>query len=216
MIGVDLSTLTSVATWKCLMQPGGQGPIHMGVPRIYTSTNKIDHNGLQSASNAHEAGVEHVGGYIFPSVPSGDGKEQVQKAVDAYHQMMVDGGYQGETTIWLDVERRAWDTDLSKNQQFIKDMMSAELPSDFKFGIYSNYYNWQDIVGLGWSYPAEKGLPLWYAHYDNDPHFTDFKPFGGWSVPFMKQYEGDHTSCGQGIDYDYYPKDSVPESKFLQ
>lgn len=27
---------------------------------------------------------------------------------------------------------------------------------------------------------------LWYAHYDNDPSFKDFRPFGGWTKPFRK------------------------------
>jgi len=28
---------------------------------------------------------------------------------------------------------------------------------------------------------------LWYAHYDNNPSFSDFSPFGGWSKPAIKQ-----------------------------
>ena len=23
-------------------------------------------------------------------------------------------------------------------------------------------------------------LPLWYAHYDKNPSFSDWQPFGGW------------------------------------
>jgi hypothetical protein len=34
-----------------------------------------------------------------------------------------------------------------------------------------------------------------YAHYDNNPSFSDFKAFGGWSSPHAKQYAGDVTSC---------------------
>ena len=34
-------------------------------------------------------------------------------------------------------------------------------------GIYTNYYNWEEIVGLDWDIPHSKyGLDLWYAHYD--------------------------------------------------
>lgn len=35
-----------------------------------------------------------------------------------------------------------------------------------------------------------------YAHYDNNPTFSDFVPFGGWSKPAIKQYVGDATLCG--------------------
>ena len=30
-------------------------------------------------------------------------------------------------------------------------------------------------------------MPLWYAHYDNNPSFSDFSPFGGWKEPYAKQ-----------------------------
>ena len=43
-----------------------------------------------------------------------------------------------------------------------------------------------------------------YAHYDNDPSFSDFKPFGGWSKPSIKQYAGDKTVCGAGVDLNFY------------
>lgn len=28
-------------------------------------------------------------------------------------------------------------------------------------------------------------LPLWYPHYDNNPSFSDFQSFGGWSSPML-------------------------------
>ena len=49
-----------------------------------------------------------------------------------------------------------------------------------------------------------------YAHYDNSPSFSDFTAFGGWSTPAIKQYMGDKTSCGVGVDYNWYP-DSFDE-----
>lgn len=30
-------------------------------------------------------------------------------------------------------------------------------------------------------------MPLWYAHYDNSPSFSDYSSFGGWSEPYAKQ-----------------------------
>lgn len=34
-----------------------------------------------------------------------------------------------------------------------------------------------------------------YAHYDNNPSFSDFSSFGGWKSPHAKQYAGDVTQC---------------------
>ena len=43
-----------------------------------------------------------------------------------------------------------------------------------------------------------------YAHYDNNPSFSDFNPFGGWSKPSIKQYSADRSICGAGVDLNYY------------
>jgi len=46
--------------------------------------------------------------------------------------------------------------------------------------------------------------PLWYAHYDNNPSFSDFYSFGGWSRPNIKQFQGDVNFCSAGVDLNYY------------
>lgn len=40
-----------------------------------------------------------------------------------------------------------------------------------------------------------------YAHYDNKQTFSDFAPFGGWTVPYAKQYMGDVYDCGYVLFY---------------
>ena len=44
-----------------------------------------------------------------------------------------------------------------------------------------------------------------YAHYDQNPSFSDFSSFGGWYKPTIKQYEGDARVCNVDIDADWYP-----------
>jgi hypothetical protein len=49
-----------------------------------------------------------------------------------------------------------------------------------------------------------KELPLWYAHYDGVLSFSDFKPFGGWQKPAIKQYKGSSVLCNvNGLDLNY-------------
>ena len=47
-----------------------------------------------------------------------------------------------------------------------------------------------------------------YPHYDDSPSFSDFVPFGGWTRPAIKQYEGDATVCGVDVDKDWYWRSS--------
>ena len=50
------------------------------------------------------------------------------------------------------------------------------------------------------SYTGGSKYPLWYAHYDQIANFNDFREFGGWSKPAMKQYQGDATVCQTDVD----------------
>ena len=118
-------------------------------------------------------------------MPCGKPKDDVKKAIDAYEAMLKTTDYKGKTMIWLDIERYKWGHPI-QNRAFITDMLSVSLPANFEYGVYSSFYSWEEIVGTDWDYPAKKGVPLWYAHYDDKPSFSDFKPFGGWVKPFAK------------------------------
>ena len=73
----------------------------------------------------------------------------------------------------------------------------------FVAGIYSNYYQWENIFTLSYTFGYAGSYPLWYAHYDSWDSFGDFSSFGGWTTPTMKQYNGDMWTCSFDVDYDY-------------
>lgn len=65
---------------------------------------------------------------------------------------------------------------------------------------------WQTIVGSRTGCTsAASSAQLWYAHYDKSPSFSDYLQIGGWSKPNIKQFQGDTTLCGAGVDKNYYP-----------
>jgi len=70
--------------------------------------------------------------------------------------------------------------------------------------IYASKYMWQTIFGSFGACPSVASQQLWYAHYDGVPSFSDFAPFGGWTKPAIKQYQGDTTLCGAGVDKNFY------------
>ncbi len=47
----------------------------------------------------------------------------------------------------------------------------------------------QFFVSLSNAYGSN--LSLWYAHYGNNPSFSYFSSFGGWSKSWAKQYAED-------------------------
>ena len=112
--------------------------------------------------------------------------------------------------IWIDAENNPSDgcswNDFSgdSNCDYIAELVQAIRNQGKVPGIYSSYYQWQNIMGDPSSCTGLGNVPLWYAHYDNWMSFDDFNPFGGWSSPNMKQYTGDATLCGAGVDLTFY------------
>mmetsp|Transcript_2813 Transcript_2813/g.6055 ORF Transcript_2813/g.6055 Transcript_2813/m.6055 type:complete len:250 (+) Transcript_2813:100-849(+) len=206
-VGVDVSQAVSESVWECLETPGGQGAIEFAIPRVYKSGGSVDTTGVASIGTALSAGIKYVDGYVFPCVSCGNAAGQVSAAAAA-----VKGS--GYGMLWYDIESYNWGSSTSSNQAFVEEMIKEGLKLGVTAGIYTNYYNWQSIVGLDYDYPSSLGLPLWYAHYDNLPSFSDYTAFGGWSSPSIKQYEGDKSSCGIGVDYNWYPSsfDEVREA----
>ena len=206
-VGVDVSELVDESGWKCLQTPGGQGPIEFSIVRVFRSTGHADETGTETIKAAHAAGIKHVDGYMFPCVTCASSPaDQVQAAVAASGEV---------ERLWLDIETFDWPSNPKSNEAFVTGLVDACEQMAPACGIYSSAHNWGSIFGSDsttYSYPASKGLPLWYAHYDGKPSFSDFVAFGGWSTPTIKQYLGDKTSCGVGLDYNFMPAAGVVEA----
>ena len=43
-----------------------------------------------------------------------------------------------------------------------------------------------------------------YVHWDGNASFSDFKPFGGWTTPTIKQYKDNAEECEVNIDKNWY------------
>lgn len=61
--------------------------------------------------------------------------------------------------VWLDIERYAWPSNQESNRQFIEDMVAGAESRGASVAIYTNYYNWESIVGL--SYTGQSNKQLW-------------------------------------------------------
>ena len=64
---------------------------------------------------------------------------------------------------------------------------------------------WTQIMGSTEACQDYKAEPLWYAHYDHVQSFSDYKEFGGWAKPSIKQFAGTTSLCGGSVDLNYYP-----------
>ncbi|CAL5986176.1 Glycosyl_hydrolase family 25 protein [Hexamita inflata] len=197
-LGFDLSYYQGAVTqdsMTCLYNSG----YRFGIIEAQIG-NTFNENAINDYNRAKNAGFKNVDFYIFPTTKQ-DARTQVRNTI----QKLQNAGVMTGNMIWLDVEN----TDLfyptqAQNQQFIADMLSemSNMLGANRVGVYSNWVQWQAIVGQNWT--GAQPHQLWYPHYDNWQSFDDFKPFGGWTNPSIKQYHNSVDECSTTIDRDFY------------
>jgi len=184
----------SEAGWSCLKGSGNT----FAVVRVYRSSGSVDPAAAATIKNARAAGIAYVDGYIFPCPKCGDGAGQARAAVN---NLRAEGAQFG--MLWLDIEgTQYWYADHATNINFLQELANGLNAAGVNWGVYTSSSQWTPITG-GWTGMSNK--PLWYPHYDNSPSFGDFRAFGGWGRPNIKQYAGDVTRCGVGVDLNWYP-----------
>ncbi|CAD8159344.1 unnamed protein product [Paramecium octaurelia] len=195
--GVDLSA--SFNNFFCIKNAGYQ----FAIVRGYMSYGAADTVGLQNLRNAKASGL--IGdAYFFPCKGKKTASAQVSEFDDVFTSEYG--------TVWIDVEYNpstgcGWSTsDYSGNCQFLQDIVRELGNRGRLVGIYASQYQWSTIMGSASACAYFTSKPLWYAHYDNSPSFSDYSKysFGGWSTPSMKQYQGDTTLCNVGVDLNFY------------
>ena len=196
-VGVDVSQLFSTATYQCMKNNG----YIFAIIRGYCSYGGVDHNVVQGLQNARAAGlITDI--YMFPC-RSKSGTAQVDEMMGA-----ISGSLYG--MVWIDVETNpssgcGWGGhDANSNCAFVQEIINRIKYHGKVPAIYATAYMWQTIFGSRSACPSVASQQLWYAHYDNNPSFSDFSSFGGWSKPTIKQYVGDTTLCGAGVDKNFY------------
>ena len=102
--------------------------------------------------------------------------------------------------LWLDIEGR-WNRNIDINIQFIEELIQQINSLGIKFGIYTSKYQWISIMNNITKFSFDS--PLWYTYYDNDKSFDDFRAFGGWRQPLIKQFIGDVKECGVVLDRNF-------------
>ncbi|ELP88332.1 lysozyme, putative [Entamoeba invadens IP1] len=194
--GVDLAESISVSSIQCLRNLGFNS---FFIFRAWRSLGSWDPNAYQINMNAVSAGFDPkvIDAYFYPCVSCGDAAGQVS----SFWSNVVSKGMKFER-VWFDIEG-TWTGSYSSNKNFFLALISQQQAIGFKAGIYSSYYQWEDIFSLSYNWNEASSYPLWYAHYDSSASFSDFKAFGGWSSPYMKQYNGDMTACSHDVDYNY-------------
>lgn len=197
--GVDVSTLTTSSAASCFVSSG----VSFYIPRGYKSSGSVDTNVCSSLTAAAGAGIKYRDVYMFPCPSCSKSAGTQLSELISYLASNCKSSWSGR--VWLDVEgSQYWLSSYSLNKAWYQTLVDACSTYKTTCGIYTSKSQWTAIFGdTSFSYGSE--LPLWYPHYDNNPSFSDFAAFGGWVVPYAKQYWNTNTYCSQGVDNNWAP-----------
>eukprot|EP00040_Diaphanoeca_grandis_P039070 m.258091 g.258091 ORF g.258091 m.258091 type:complete len:242 (-) comp36094_c0_seq1:267-992(-) len=194
--GVDVSEPYGSAAFSCLHAAN----LRFAIVRCYESVGRVDPNCAGTVNNAHAGGMERVDAYMFPCPKCGNAAGQVGSLYNYFvaNKVRVE-------TVWLDIEgSQYWLGNAASNQAFYTDLVDACEKIGLKIGVYSSLNNWETIFGSR-SFSKGSNHPLWYAHYDGVPEFSDFSSFGGWGSPTFKQFSDAGSKCGVSYDISWGP-----------
>jgi len=190
----------STSVFTCLRN---DGYVFGFVEATAGSNGLLNPNCAKTVANAHSAGIPNVDVYIFPNVSSN--AAQMTKTIV---QDLINSKTLSRNMIWFDIENPSlWTVSLETNIRWLlaavnqAESMYSGCGASTCVGIHTNETQWNTIMGGS---TAFSGLQLWYANYDNNPSFSGYKPFSGWSKPAIKQYVGNAAVCGTQIGKDYY------------
>lgn len=146
-VGLDISQLFSETTHECFKKNG----FSFVIARGYCSFGGIDHNAVQSLTNAKKAGLTtHM--YMFPCRGK-SASAQVDEMIKAIPESLYG-------TVWIDVETNpssgcSWSGhDANSNCQFLTEILNRVKSHNKPVGIYASAYMWQTIFGSKGACPS--------------------------------------------------------------
>jgi len=180
-----------------------------GIFRAWHSTGSFDSTACPNIVAAHNNGFTYTDVYMFPCPKcSASAQSQMSNMISGLKSAgcTPTSGQQGKSNfgkVWLDIEGTQYWGSQSANRDFFNGLLTACKSLGVDCAVYSSASQWNPIFGS--SFTGGSSVPLWYAHYDGSPSFSDFTSFGGWKTPYMKQYNGDKTECGFDVDFNWTP-----------
>jgi hypothetical protein len=209
----DLAVSASLSTLQCIYKQGYNSVL----VQVYGPANggSVNNAGCQSVINAHSTnlGTEV---YVTPSTTGKSGSQQFDEALNAMKASGIN-----IRSMWLQVTSPInWPNNIQTNVNLIQSFISRAAAYGVTAGIYTNWYDWQQITG---AYTGFQSARLWYwSAYGQGPtaesqaSFDDFRPFGGWSSPAIKQFALNEALCGLTVNRDVYPQGTKAISELVK
>ncbi|PIC46736.1 hypothetical protein B9Z55_006331 [Caenorhabditis nigoni] len=205
---VDLSVPASQSTLQCIKQAGYAAAFI----RAYNPAGQgsFDTNACSTIQNAYYAGL---GTEIYMTPQPASSKQGYQQ-LDEVYQGLTQAGITIRS-VWIQVTSPTnWPASATNNVNFINSIISRARQYGMTVGIYTSYYDWNQITN-GWTSIGNDVL-LWYwnvlgggVNGETPANFADFRAFGCWTAPSVKQFAQVEQVCQITVNRDVYAAGSM-------
>jgi peptidoglycan hydrolase-like protein with peptidoglycan-binding domain len=195
--GIDQSHFTgtvSVEDYQCLIGTG----YSFAFFQAQNSNGAYSAYVASQAKNARTAGFKNIDVYMSLMFTTADPHcSQVNKTLDS----LANDGVKFNR-VWFDIEG-THSTNQAFGCAFIQSCRANVEAAGHPVGVYCTASEWNTYMGPKCTQLSDS--PYWYAHFDEDPSFYDFVPFGGWTSADVKQFVGNDALCGTTFDINFAP-----------
>jgi len=202
-LALDVNTPLSVDTFSCAKNAS----YSVAFVQVYSpeSGGQADSNARDNIYNALKAklGVEI---YVQPNVSFATAKTAAQQ-FDATKKNLQDNRI-SFGTVWLVVTHpTSWSNNTQTNIDFINNFLARARAAKHYVGIYTSWYDWYIITNQYTKVQSNGTVMLWYwnalgigSTAVSTRDFTDFRQFGGWLSPTVKQFGIVEQLCGVTVN----------------
>jgi len=204
---LDVSTPLSEETFACAKNAGHA----VAFIQVYHQQNggRFDENAEDNIHNALNAklGVEV---FVQPNVSFATAKSAVEQFDELKKNMNESKITFG--TVWLVVTHpTSWSNNSQTNIDFITSYLNRARSQNHYVGIYTSWYDWYIITNQYTGLQKNGSVMLWYwntlgigSTAVSPRDFNDFRQFGGWRSPVVKQFGIVEELCGVTINRDTF------------
>ena len=171
------------------------------IVRAYTDMGSVEDSAIANLRFLQNIGIP--GDIYMGSCRGRDATMQANDMLDSIPSNLYN-------KVWIVVQKNqnqgcSWSSyPAAGNCGFLKQLIAAVQARNKEVGIYSDYYSWQSIFKSLTGCPEVGIYPLWYGSNNRQDNFSDFKGFGGFSLPVQKTYGVVSGLCNLnnvGLDY---------------
>ncbi|KHJ91001.1 hypothetical protein OESDEN_09139 [Oesophagostomum dentatum] len=206
---VDVDRPITVEGFACMKESG----YDVAFIRAYNASfyGSFDKNAVSNLRNADSAGL---GAEVFMTPQPNSHKSGGTQLLEVYNGLKFAGI--AANRIWVQVTSPSkWRKYYQTNVAFLTEIARAALVQGITIGYYTNKSDWAKITNSA----SAQAKYLWYWNVngtgpsgESPADFSDFLPFGGFTMPLAKQFGKAENICGFTVNRDVYLTNNLVKS----